>query len=159
METIKHKLIAFDQSTTATGFCLMEVGSLDIIKSGVLKPTGTTNERIRKTIKACIRLCSEHQPTFVFIEGIQVQKNPKIYEILAKLQGILEISLEEKGYIVNVVKATEWRKRVGIKSRKRAEVKKEAIDMVKEIYDLEVSEDESEAILFARAFAEEGNLQ
>lgn len=155
METIKHKLIAFDQSTTATGFCLMEVGSLDIIKSGVLKPTGATNERIRKTIKACIRLCSEHQPTFVFIEGIQVQKNPKIYEILAKLQGTLEISLEEKGYIVNVVKATEWRRRVGIKNKKRAEVKREAMQMVKELYQIEPTEDECEAILFALAFAKE----
>ena len=31
--------------------------------------------------------------------------------------------------------------------------------MVKELYGIEASEDEAEAILFARAFAEEGNLQ
>ena len=56
---------------------------------------------------------------------------------------------------MNVVKASEWRKRVGIKNRKRADVKKEAIEMVKEIYGLDVSEDEAEAVLFARAFAME----
>ena len=78
-----------------------------------------------------------------------------MFEILAKLQGTLEISLEEKGYIVNVVKASEWRKRVGIKNRKREEVKQEALDLVNELYEIQPSEDECEAILFARAFCEQ----
>ena len=133
----------------------MDQQTSDIIKYGVLKPKGETNDRIRQTIKKCIWLCQEYNATFVFIEGIQVQKNPKVFEILAKLQGTLEISLEEKGYIVNVVKASEWRKRVGIKNRKRAEVKKEAIQMVSDIYGIDASEDECEAILFCRAFCEQ----
>ena len=132
----------------------MDQQTSDIIKYGVLKPKGETNDRIRQTIKKCIWLCQEYNATFVFIEGIQVQRNPKVFEILAKLQGTLEISLEEKGYFVNVVKASEWRKRVGIKNRKRAEVKKEAIQMVSDIYGIDASEDECEAILFCRAFCE-----
>lgn len=132
----------------------MDQQTSDIIKYGVLKPKGETNDRIRQTIKKCIWLCQEYNATFVFIEGIQVQRNPKVFEILAKLQGTLEISLEEKGYFVNVVKASEWRKRVGIKNRKRAEVKKEAIQMVEDIYGIQASEDECEAILFCRAFSE-----
>lgn len=132
----------------------MDQQTSDIIKYGVLKPKGETNDRIRQTIKKCIWLCQEYNATFVFIEGIQVQRNPKVFEILAKLQGTLEISLEEKGYFVNVVKASEWRKRVGIKNRKRAEVKKEAIQMVEDIYGIQASEDEAEAILFGRAFSE-----
>ncbi|PJH69362.1 hypothetical protein CVR96_26715, partial [Salmonella enterica subsp. enterica serovar Typhimurium] len=66
----------------------------------------------------------------------------------------LEITLEEKGYFVNVVKSTEWRKLVGIKNRKRTEVKKEAIQLVEALYDIKASEDESEAILFARSFCD-----
>ena len=133
----------------------MDQQTSDIIKYGVLKPKGETNDRIRQTIKKCIWLCQEYNATFVFIEGIQVQRNPKVFEILAKLQGTLEISLEEKGYFVNVVKASEWRKRVGIKNRKRAEVKKEAIQMVEDLYGIQASEDEAEAILFGRAFSEQ----
>ena len=133
----------------------MDQQTSDIIKYGVLKPKGETNDRIRQTIKKCIWLCQEYNATFVFIEGIQVQRNPKVFEILAKLQGTLEITLEEKGYFVNVVKASEWRKRVGIKNRKRAEVKKEAIQMVEDIYGIQASEDEAEAILFGRAFSEQ----
>lgn len=133
----------------------MDQQTSDIIKYGVLKPKGETNDRIRQTIKKCIWLCREYNATFVFIEGIQVQRNPKVFEILAKLQGTLEITLEEKGYFVNVVKASEWRKRVGIKNRKRAEVKVEAIQMVEDLYGIQASEDESEAILFARAFCEQ----
>ena len=153
MEAISIKLIAFDQSTTCTGYCVMDMDSMKIVESDVFKPKGPTNDRIRKTVKKCIRLCDDHQPTFVFIEGIQVQRNPKVYEVLAKLQGTLEICLEEKGYIVNVVKASEWRKLVGIKTVGRSNLKREAMNMVAKIYQLDVPEDECEAILFARAFA------
>ncbi|MCO8294876.1 crossover junction endodeoxyribonuclease RuvC [Tetragenococcus halophilus] len=145
-------LIAFDQSTTNTGWCVMEMGSSKIIGYGAIHPTGVTNERIRVTIKKCMMLCKKFNVAFVYIEGIQVQRNPKVYEILAKLEGTLEICLEEKGYFVNIVKAAEWRKRIGIKNKKRELVKQEAIDIVKEHYDLEPSEDECEAILFAKAF-------
>ena len=151
------KLIAFDQSTTRSGYCVMELGTADIIESGVIIPNKNdeTIDRIIYTIKRCLNLVRTNEIAFVFIEGVQVQKNPLVYEVLAKLAGALEIMLYESGYLVNVVKASEWRKRVGIKSRKRADVKKEAIEMVKEIYDLEVSDDEAEAVLFARAFAME----
>lgn len=151
------KLIAFDQSTTASGWCVMELGSGDIIDSGVILPNKNdeTIDRITYTIKRCLNLVRTNEVAFVFIEGVQNQRNPVVFEVLAKLAGTLEIMLYESGYLVNVVKASEWRRRVGIKSRKRADVKKEAIDMVKEIYGLEVSEDEAEAILFCRAFAKE----
>ena len=147
------RLIAFDQSTTATGWCVMEMDSSKIVGYGVIRPIGPTNERIREIIKKCLTLCKKFEVAFVYIEGIHVQNNPKVYEILAKLKGTLEICLEEKGYFVNVIKATEWRKRVGITNKKRDLVKQEAIDMVKNLYEISPSEDECEAILFARAFS------
>ena len=151
------KLIAFDQSTTRSGFCVMELGTARIIESGVIIPNKNdeTIDRIIYTIKRCLNLVRTHEVAFVFIEGVQNQRNPKVFEVLAKLAGSLEVMLYESGYLVNVVKASEWRRRVGIKSRKRADVKKEAIDMVKELYGLDASEDECEAILFCRAFAME----
>ena len=149
------KLIAFDQSTTATGWCVMEMKTARIIESGVVIPNKNdeTIDRIIYTIKRCLNLVRTNEVAFVFIEGVQVQRNPRVYEILAKLAGSLEVMLYESGYLVNVVKASEWRKRVGIKGRKRADVKKEAIEMVKEIYGLDATEDECEAILMGRAFA------
>ena len=151
---VSIKLIAFDQSTTATGWCVMDYHTSEIIDYGTLEPKGETNSRIRDTVKAAIGLCDIHQPTFVFMEGVQYQKNAVVFQVLAKLAGILEIVLEEKGYIVNVVKAPEWRKRVGIKSRRRKELKAEAIAMVEELYGIKPNEDECEAILFARAFCD-----
>lgn len=149
------KLIAFDQSTTASGWCVMEMGTCEIIEYGVIKPVGETNERISYTVKRALALCRIHEPTFVFIEGVQYQKNTKVLEILAKLAGVLEIMLIEQGYFVNIVKASEWRRRVGISNGKRAKMKQTARDLVKEKYDLEPTEDECEAILFALAFATE----
>ena len=148
------RIIAFDQSTKATGWAVLDKETAEIVKFGVLKPEGETNDRIRQTIKHCLWLVEEYQVTFVFIEGIYSELNKKVFAILAKLAGSLEIMLEEKGYIVNVVSANEWRKRVGIKSRKRADVKKEAIELVHTLYGIKASEDECEAILFARAFCD-----
>ena len=148
------RIIAFDQSTKATGWAVLDKETAEIVKFGVLKPEGETNDRIRQTIKHCLWLVEEYQVTFVFIEGIYSELNKKVFAILAKLAGSLEIMLEEKGYIVNVVSANEWRKRVGIKSRKRVDVKKEAIDLVHTLYGIKASEDECEAILFARAFCD-----
>ena len=148
------KLIAFDQSTKATGWAVLNQETAEIVKFGVLKPEGETNDRIRQTIKHCLWLVEEYQVTFVFIEGIYSELNKKVFAILAKLAGSLEIMLEEKGYIVNVVSANEWRKRVGIKSRKRADVKKEAIELVHTLYGIKASEDECEAILFSRSFCD-----
>lgn len=151
------KIIAFDQSTTKTGYCIMNYDTQEIIQSGVIKPKGDTNDRILKVVKKCLHLCSEHQPSFVFVEGVQYQNNSRVLEILAKLAGTLELCLIEKGYYVNVVKASEWRSRVGIKGGKRHGLKQQAIDMVKDLYHLNAPEDECEAILFARAFTKGNN--
>ena len=153
------RIIAFDQSTKSTGWAVLEKETAEIVKFGVLKPEGETNDRIRQTVKQCLWLVDEFEVTFVFIEGIYARLNPRVFEILAKLSGTLEIMLEEKGYFVNVVKPSEWRKRVGIKNRKRAEVKKEAIELVHTLYGIKASEDECEAILFARAFCDEQKEQ
>lgn len=131
----------------------MNQETAEIIDYGLIQPKGDTNSRIRQTVKKCMALCRTHEPTFVFLEGIQVQKNPVVFQVLAKLEGTLEICLEEKGYMVNVVKSAEWRKRVGLINKKRDLIKHEAIKMVQELYDLTPSEDECEAILFARAFS------
>ena len=152
--TKTHRIIAFDQSTTCTGWAVLEKETGKLIKYGSLTPFGETNDRIRQTIKQCLWLVEEYEVTFVFIEGIYSELNKKVFAILAKLAGSLEIMLEEKGYIVNVVSANEWRSRVGIKSRKRVDVKKEAIETVKKIYGITATEDEAEAILFGRAFCD-----
>lgn len=151
------KIIAFDQSTRATGWCVMEMGTANIVEYGVIIPDkrDETIDRVTYTIKRCLNLVRTNEVAFVFIEGVQVQRNPVVYEVLAKLAGTLEIMLYESGYLVNVVKASEWRRRVGIKNKKRAEVKREAMEMVKNLYQIEPTEDECEAILFALAFAKE----
>ena len=156
MKIIKSdiRIIAFDQSTTATGWAVLKQDTAEIIEYGVLKPKGETNDRIIQTVKQCLWLVEEYEVAFVFIEGVQYQRNPVVLEVLAKLAGTLEIMLIEKGYFVNVVKSSEWRRRVGVKGRKRAEVKKSAIQMIEDLYGIKASEDECEAILFARAFTD-----
>ena len=148
------RIIAFDQSTTATGWAVLNQETAEIVDYGVLRPKGETNDRIIETVKKSLWLVEEYQASFVFIEGVQYQRNAVVLQVLAKLAGTLEIMLIEKGYFVNVVKASEWRRKVGVKGRKRADVKKSAHKLVEELYGIQASEDEVEAILFARAFTD-----
>ena len=57
------KLIAFDQSTTATGWCVMEMKTARIIESGVVIPNKNdeTIDRIIYTIKRCLNLVRTHE--------------------------------------------------------------------------------------------------
>ena len=50
-----------------------------------------------------------------------------------------------------VLAAKVWRKLVGIKKSKRDEVKAEAVQLVKDTYDISVSADEAEAVLIGIA--------
>ena len=56
---MKVRVIAFDQSTTATGWAVLERETSEIVDYGVLKPKGETNDRIRQTIKQCLWLVDE----------------------------------------------------------------------------------------------------
>lgn len=148
------KIIAFDQSTTKTGYCVMN-HKREIIDSGVIVVKGKTIDRIRTIIKKCLGLADKHAVNRVYIEGVQYQKNAKVFEILAKLSGTLEVCFIEAGYETHVIKSSEWRRRAGIKNGKRQSNKKQAIELTKKLYDIEPSEDECEAICFALAFAKE----
>ncbi|AXY24924.1 hypothetical protein CL176_02170 [Suicoccus acidiformans] len=149
------RIIAFDQSTTATGWAVADTETQKLIEFGVIKPKGNLNDRIREMMLEAYRLSQWYEVSEVYLEDIFARNNVSTLIKLAKLLGCLEIYLEGKGYPVHIIQPTEWRKRVDLKNGKRKEVKAQAIDMIKQQYDIEPSEDECEAILFAMAFTKE----
>lgn len=147
------RIIAFDQSTTATGWAVADTETQKLIEFGVIKPKGKLNDRIREIMIETHHLCKFYDVSEVYLEGLFSLNNVKTTITLAKLLGVLEIYLEGKGYPIHIIKPSEWRKKAHLKNGKRDEVKIRAIYMIKKQYKIEPSVDECEAILFAMAYA------
>lgn len=72
--------------------------------------------------------------------------NVHTYKVLAEVIGAIEKFLTENHIKYEIVTSSTWRSQLGIKGRVRSVYKKEAQSYVLKNYELNVSEDESDAI-------------
>ena len=157
--------IALDQSSKISGFSIWNDDSL--LEHGAFK-TKTTygflqrteqilnfiNEKISKYEKYEIQIILEDiqlQDTVSIRNGngFGVRKeevNARTFKTLSMLLGILQFNLYKKVKI-DTVQVNKWRQFIGIKSIIRSDQKAEAIQKVWELFNIEVNEDEAEAIL------------
>ena len=74
------------------------------------------------------------------------------FKTLAYLQAVLCIGLREHNIKYKIIAPSTWRAKNNIKGRARADQKKNAIDLVKQLHNIKVSNDAAEAILIGRSF-------
>jgi Holliday junction resolvasome RuvABC endonuclease subunit len=95
----------------------------------------------------------------VVIEDIQLQNFEEenlntigvtTFKALAHLQGVLIDMFYEKKISYKVAHTGTWRSHCGIKGKSRADKKKSAQLLVKDIYQKEVTQDEADAICIGR---------
>ncbi len=145
--------IGLDQSSKKTGYALLDYNG-ELILHGVFNITGDT------PIERSINLMAEFRETFMFfLPGVEVvgledikgsQVNYKTTITLAKVLGAIEYFLTREDINYEIIAPGTWRKTCGIKGRKREEQKRNAIQRVKDKYNLEdVEEDAAEAICIA----------
>ena len=99
-------------------------------------------------------------PDLVVIEDIQLQTYKKTadeavdavvtYKKLAYLQGVLINYFFENNIPYKIVSPAKWKSFSQIKGNKRIDQKRNAQLKVKSLYDINVSQDESDAILIGR---------
>lgn len=140
------KLLTLDQSTTFTGWCLMENKKYD--SSGVLSVNKDedTIERLKLMYEEIVNLINRVKPDIVLIEDVQFQRNYSTYRTLSQLQGVIMAYLFEKDLPFYIIPSTAWKSCCGIKGKARKEQKKNTQIFVKNTYGLDVSEDEADAI-------------
>ena len=148
--------IAFDQSTKKTGYSVWTENNL--LYYGVVDSDIKQNDyiaRIKKTGTLIEQLLDKYKPNYVAIEGVQYQKNLETYHQLSCNQGYIMNLLSTRHIPFEIVPVNRWRRYNGIKgNEKRAKQKEAAIALVKELYDIEVSDDISEAILIGKYIVE-----
>lgn len=148
-------LIAMDQSTRCSGYAVFENG--EYVCSGVIDKSKSeldTYERSFEMARDLWRVMKKYKLQNLIIEEVSQQSNPKTVIILSRLQGMLIGYAEAHGVKTHILLPSQWRKALGFKQGskvKRAELKQQSIDFVKNNFNMDLSEDEAEAVGIASA--------
>lgn len=142
------KLLAWDQSSKKSGFCLIEDGKY--VKSGIIDKSDIADidTRISEMGIAICQQIKEFNPDLVVIEGIQNQSSISTVVSLARLQGFILGWCYVKHIKTEIIGPSGWRKVLGFKQGagvKRHELKAQGLNYIKTKYGMELSEDEAEA--------------
>lgn len=141
--------LAFDQSTAVTGFSvwnnetLFDYGIIDLHKND------NTDERIKDMTNRISDIIQKYSPDSVVIEEVAQQSNAKVLKILARLQGAILYMCMLRSIPCSIIEPAKWRSKIGLTVGphiKRSDLKHQAIQHVKEKYNLDVIEDVAEAI-------------
>ncbi len=142
------KVIGFDQATKITAYSVWD--NDELVKYGTIesdKKEKNIIERMKQISEGIICLLNECCPDYIVIEAVQYQSNQLVYSQLSQLQGVLFQIFFESDIGFAIVEPSAWRKFSSIKGRKRDDQKLAAIQKVKEIYCIDVSDDIAESIL------------
>ena len=113
------------------------------------------SERIYVMVDRICKIILKTKPDIVVIEDVAMQSNPATLILLSRLQGAIIGCCRVNKIPFDILKPPNWRKVLGFKQGqgvKRRELKKQAVEFVKENYGLKLSEDVCEAICIGSAF-------
>ena len=152
------KILGIDASTKCTGYAVVNTAG-KLLLHGVIdfKSESDIDERIDGMIGELIEIFDDVGPDICYIEDswngksvLNVQTTKKLTNII----GAVRCLSIRNGCLFNSVYPSAWRSAIGIdggKGTKREEFKQRAIEWVKKKFDLDVSDDEAEAICIAYA--------
>lgn len=149
------KILSFDQASKISGFCLMK--NSQYIDSGIIDKhkISDSDARIGEMGVAICEKIEEIKPDLVVIENIQQQSGVSTVILLARLQGFILGWCYVHNIKVKILAPSQWRKELKYRQGsgvKRAELKQQSIDYVKEHYGFDdFSEDQCEAICICTA--------
>ena len=150
---VEFKLLALDTSTRHTGFALFEHGKL--VKQGVFNESADDiDKRIKAMINRIYTLIRVEKPNLIVFEDVRIQKSAHTTVALSKILGAIIGKCIDINIQFECLAPASWRAKHGIQKPgiKRDEFKRIAIDLVREKYNSDVSDDEAEAILIGASW-------
>lgn len=94
------------------------------------------------------------EPNIVYMEETYTSVNPQTTKILTRLQGVVYAWCMNNGCEFNTIRPTQWRKQLSFsqgKNVKREQLKEQSVKYVFDNYELNVDDDEADAICIADA--------
>ena len=152
------KILSFDQATVKTGIAIHENSELTVYDLiNLEKEKVDIPERVNVMIDKVCSVIHKIKPDYVVFEDIALQSNPSTLILLARLQGAIIGYCQVHKIPYTILKPPNWRKVLGFeqgKGIKRPQLKKQAVQYVKNKYGLTLSEDVCEAVCIGDAFVE-----
>lgn len=148
------KVLSLDASTNKTGVALFKDNQYIthiLIDKHKIK---NTMERVSAMMTDICNVLNKYQPDKVIMEESMMTTNISTVKLLSYIAGSVISWCAQNNVEFKFMLPSEWRKKVGLrqsKKIKREELKQEAMNAVKELYGLDVTDDEAEAILIARS--------
>jgi len=145
------RVLGFDNATKMMGVSVFDDGELVFYTV-----FNFNNKLLEKRLLQIFDILNDYilpewEPDYVFVEDIQMQRLQYVaFKALGMLLGVITISLEHHEIPYTVVGSKVWRADFLVKGRSREEQKNHAIEIVKNMYNLEVSDDAAEAILIGK---------
>lgn len=143
------KILGLDTSTTSTGYAVLDNEKL--ISCGTIKTPKKADlldkiiyieEHIKQIIKA-------KEVDFIVIEDLAVTRSASTTKALAGLLYHLLTEFRKRELLVVQARPSTWRSVCDIKGKCRKELKENAIQHVKDVYNIDVNDDEADAICIA----------
>ena len=159
----EYRILALDQATNISGWSLFDDTTLK--QYGIFKTQMQNEEdKINEVREWLITMITNFQPDFVIIEDIQLQQHGgknytddgdniigvTTYKVLAHLQGVICNLLLTLKIPHEIVPPGTWRKYCKIRGQYKADKKKSAQLLVKDEYDISVTNDEADAICIGK---------
>lgn len=143
------RVVAFDQATEHFGLSVFDNNKLVYYSLYTFK--GTLDSRL-VAITRMVRdiVIKEWQPDYICFEDIQYEKNIRTFKILAELIGIITELCKEAEIRYEIVMPNVWRRYANTAGKDRRTEKMLSVAKVKELYNIDVSDDVAEAILIGR---------
>lgn len=158
------RTLALDQSSHINGWAIFDNDQLTIFGKFNVSDDDEV-ARMSKVRGWLMSMLANHSVDQVALEGIQYQDQNTsgqkmgvtVFQTLARLQGVLAVTCFESGVSYLVCPTNTWRHHCGVKGRTRADRKRSMQLLVKQWYDVSVSDDEADAIGIGRYAATRAN--
>lgn len=148
-------ILALDQSSKETGWSVWSIGNIS--SEGEFKTVGLISlnqskvevrlTQLRERVK---KIIEDYNIKKVYLEDIQLQSNVannvKTYKILSYVIGNLIELCNELGLSYELVPSNTWKSALGIKGSRRPEQKANAAKLVKDKFNITVTQDEADAV-------------
>lgn len=121
------RILALDQARNC-GFSIFDTEGCKLYAYGLFSyPNAkyTFAKAVMNIERDVERIINTNEIDAVFIEGIQLRKNPKSFACLAQLQGVLINLCEKRDLPYVIVQPTSWQSYCGAKGRNAKDANKE----------------------------------
>lgn len=144
-----QRIIALDNATHITGWAVFD--NKELISYGkYTTKSNDTSDRILEMGDWLTNLLNKWEPNTIILEDIQQQNNVSTFKVLAKLQGVLEYIAKKNEVEYYIISPATWKSNAGVQGRSRVDQKKSAQLIVTKLYNIQTTQDESDAILLGK---------